>query len=113
MMRVVNVKPGSFRGLDPLVDPSARPYYNVLFAIAISLLDSDMLLPRQQLCICLLCLDYLFLLPQTVPPSLGIALARLILSSFPLSSLSSLILFLPRSLFFLSPSLPLLLSPFI
>ena len=79
----------------------------LLFAIAISLLDSDMLLPRLLLCVCLLCL---FLHPLTVPPLLRIALARLILSFFPLSSLSSLLLFLPLSLN-LSLSLPL--SPLI
>ena len=57
----------------------------VIFAIAISLLDSDMLLPRLLLCICLLCLDYLFLLQLTVPPSLGIALVQQNFSFFPLS----------------------------
>ena len=82
----------------------------MLFAIDILLLDLDMLLPRLLLCVYLLCLAYLFLLPRTVPLSLGIALARLILFSFLLSSLSSPLLFLRLSLkHFLSlpSSLPL------
>ena len=116
--------------MDPLVDPSAAllDLSTVLFAIDIhlyhcstwtcccyrhtpvSLLDLDMLLPRLLLCVYLLCLDYLFLLPQTIPPSLGIALTRVILFSFPLSSQSSLLLFLHLSLklsFSLHSSLPL------
>ena len=62
--------------LDPLVDPSAAllDFSTVLFAIDISLLDLDMLLLRLLLCAYLLCLDYLFLLPQTIPPLLEIAL---------------------------------------
>ena len=54
----------------------------MLFAIDILLLDLDMLLPRLLLCVYLLCLAYLFLLPRTVPLSLEIALARLILFPF-------------------------------
>ena len=83
MMRVVNVKAWILE-LTLLLALST-----VLFAIAISLLDSDMLLPRLLLCVCLLCLDYLFLLLLTVPPSLRIALARA--RRFPPSLFSSLL----------------------
>ena len=106
MMRFGNVKAWILY-LTLLLDLST-----VLLPIAISLLELDMLLPRLLLCY-LLCLDYLFLLARTVPPSLGIALARLILSSFPLSSLSSLLLFPHYLLTFPSPSLPLFLSSFL
>ena len=55
------------QGLDPLVDPSALSQYCAL-CLDILLLALDMLLPRLLLCVFLLCLDYLFLLSQTLPP---------------------------------------------
>ena len=98
------------QGLSPLVDPSALSQYRALCYHHIS--GSTRPCCCQDYCNASSCFAStpFYLLPPTVPPSLGITVARQVLSFVPLSSLSFPILLLPPCLN-LSISLSLSLLP--